>query len=557
MKVLAAGIALSLVLLAQTLGVCQVTAQIEWSDVYTADKLPDETGWGASKGANTSSEITPEGLHIRDSGTANTELHCYSRRWPAQPDRGSVAEATVKAVSCTARSGMCLMVADGVHEDALTLYPDRIELNNSALKYAMDTTDAFHTYQVRICGLNIEVWVDGKLVIDGWNKFQAPAYAKRCVVQFGSISSASTGEAYWKEVRYSVNVLSAEQIAGAKNVTIYYKEGIYACFPSLIRAADGTLVTGFGTRVRRSHIDGTGGSARYLSKDGGYTWEPTTETFIDPARVREDGAIISPHAQGWIYVPDTELEKVKASGRRWMKAREGTIAYLGEPRVSITMPGKPAETRDLPNPDIRGVMTFNSSAFLHRGKLWMTAIYGGPTGQPMGVWVIRSEDDGNTWEVLPVALPADKKLGYGEAAICDNGRGEILCVMRPDPESYDTYQCFSKDDGKTWSTPEDCGFWGYPSNVILLKDGRLLCSYGYRRDAMGVRAVLSSDGGHTWDVDKEIVIRCDGKGSPSDLGYPISLQMEDGHIFTIYYLNDAANVTHIAGTHWDLPPATK
>jgi hypothetical protein len=74
---------------------------------------------------------------------------------------------------------------------------------------------------------------------------------------------------------------------------------------------------------------------------------------------------------------------------------------------------------------------------------------------------------------------------------------------------------------------------------------------------MGVRAVLSSTGGHTWDLENEIILRADGYGNGGDNGYPISLEhdTEDGRIFTIYYLNDKENVTHVAGTHWQVPPA--
>ena len=96
-------------------------AEIEWSLVYSAERVPDKEGWGASKGANTHAEITPDGLHLVDAGTQLTELHCYSRNWRARPERGAILQATVRVVSCTDRSGMCLHASDGVHEDGLTL----------------------------------------------------------------------------------------------------------------------------------------------------------------------------------------------------------------------------------------------------------------------------------------------------------------------------------------------------------------------------------------------------------------------------------------------------
>lgn len=550
----AAPLALLLPLLVLPLTPALAADDIEWSGISVFDRLPGELGWGGGKGPNTSLEVTPDGLRLVDAGTSKGELNCYSLRWGARPETGALVQATLKLVSCTASAGICLHASDGVHEDCLTFYPDRLELSGAKLSYAMNTTDGFHTYQLRICGRTVEVWADGKLVIDGWGKLSTAAYEGRCVVQFGSISSPATGEAIFKEVRYAVNMPPAVRVPGAEDVVIYRKEGIYACFPSLRRLDDGRLVTSFGTRVRRSHIDGTGGSATMVSSDGGRTWAPTTESLPDPRYRRADGVMISPYARGWIYVDEAELPKIKEQGRSWMKAREGTIAYLGDPMVRVTAADGTAKTVSLPPPTPAGVMTYNTSAFVHTGKLWLTAIYGKVApGKPDGVWVVRSGDDGETWEVVPLAVGPSPEMGFDETALCDNGRGEIIAVLRPAPESHHSYQCFSSDGGKTWSAPVDTGFWGYPSNVIRLQDGRLLCCYGYRRDRMGIRAVLSTDGGHTWDVRNELVIRADGHGNGGDNGYPISLQMEDGHIFTIYYLNDASNVTHIAGTHWSVP----
>ena len=79
---------------------------------------------------------------------------------------------------------------------------------------------------------------------------------------------------------------------------------------------------------------------------------------------------------------------------------------------------------------------------------------------------------------------------------------------------------------------------------------------------MGVRAVLSHDGGVTWDMDNVIVLRDDG-GTPSefrpdapsggaDVGYPISTQLSDRSILTAYYITLADGVTHSVATRWEV-----
>lgn len=554
MRLLAVGlllVPLAVIACAQT-----VAPEIAWDVIYTPEALPTASGWNQSAGENTRSELVEGALRIVDAGTSGGELHCYSQHWGARPDRGAIVRATVRLVDCTDRSGMCVLVADGTHESSLTLYPDRIALSHLDLEYEMDTTDDFHTYEIRIAGINIEVWVDGRRVIDGWGRFTHPAYDGRRAIMFGSISSAATAEAYWRELRYVAYNIPATPIEGAEHVIIYRQEGVYACFPSLIRLDDGRLYTTFGTRARRSHIDNTGGSAAAISSDGGRTWALTDERPTDPRHVREDGAIINPHAGSWRYVPEDQLPEIQARNRRWMHAREGTIAYLEDPRVRIELPGGEVRLVELPSPLPGGTMGHQAaSAFLHEGALWMTAIYVAPGQEGLtSVWVIRSGDNGETWELVEVAHPIGDRVGFSETALCDTGRGEIIAMMRSGSGGeYNSYQSFSSDGGRTWSPPEDTGIWGYPCNVIRLADGRLLCTYGYRRDAMGIRAVLSDDGGHTWRLNEEIVLRADGWGNGGDNGYPLSVQLEDGHIFTIYYLNNRENVTHIAGTHWTPP----
>lgn len=368
-------------LLGPAVTVCaqMVAPEIAWDIVYTPDALPTASGWGQSAGENTRSELVDGTLHIVDAGTGPGELHCYAQQWGARPERGAIVRATVKLVDCTDRSGMCVLVADGVHESGLTLYPDRISLGHLDLEYAMDTTDDFHTYEIRIAGTSIEVWVDGRLALDGWGKFSHEAYNGRRQISFGSISSAATAEAYWRELRYVVYTIPVAPIEGAEHVVIYRQEGVYACFPSLIRLEDGRLYTTFGTRARRSHIDNTGGSAAAISSDGGRTWALTEERFTDPRRVREDGAIINPYAGSWRYVPEEQLAEIQARNRRWMHAREGTIAYLEDPRVRIELPGGEVRTVELASPLPGGTMGHQAaSAFLHEGELWMTAIYVAP-----------------------------------------------------------------------------------------------------------------------------------------------------------------------------------
>ena len=76
---------------------------------------------------------------------------------------------------------------------------------------------------------------------------------------------------------------------------------------------------------------------------------------------------------------------------------------------------------------------------------------------------------------------------------------------------------------------------------------------------MGIRAVLSEDGGESWDVAGTVILRDDCSGhSPlrgegtgaGDVGYPVSMQLPGGDVLTAYYITPADHVTHSAVTRW-------
>ena len=118
---------------------------------------------------------------------------------------------------------------------------------------------------------------------------------------------------------------------------------------------------------------------------------------------------------------------------------------------------------------------------------------------------------------------------------------------------------WSDDGGRTWTEPIKTPIWGHPSHLLKLADGRILCTHGYRRTPLGVRAVFSEDGGETWDVARTVVLRGDSSGhSPhrgegtgvGDVGYPVSMQLPDGDVLSAYYVTPADGVTHCAATRW-------
>jgi hypothetical protein len=394
-------------------------------------------------------------------------------------------------------------------------------------------------------------WPDGKYM------FLAGAHNRPAA---GTYMSDSRGFIITKG---NVAPLAISNIPSAVHRDVYNKEGVYAVFPDLFILPDGKIGTSFGTKAVRSHI-AQSASASLISADGGKTWQNADEPLSDKRWKTKDGGLVVPEARGWIYTDTSHKDELAKQHKIINATPSGGIAYLGGAEFRTSSDGgKTWKTQDIKVPEnCVGLMNHHSYAtyLVTKKGVRLRAIYGrrfDPKTNTVGKdeeFFLRSTDDGKSWTCYPMypgGLP-DPKIGFNETAIAEAADGAIVAMMRSDPMGY-LWEATSKDGGLTWSAPVQTPIWGSPADLIRLKDGRLLCSYGYRRAPMGIRASLSSDNGKTWDVAHELILRQDGFGNPGDLGYPLAYQLPDGDIFTIYYITTDGQNTHVASTTYELP----
>ncbi len=149
----------------------------------------------------------------------------------------------------------------------------------------------------------------------------------------------------------------------------------------------------------------------------------------------------------------------------------------------------------------------------------------------------KTTDGGLTWKLLSLIGP-EPEVGFSiMPSTVHLKNGELVTTLRHGgpkvPNVIDAYR--STDLGKTWTALGDVteNIGGNPPSLVLLRDGRLCLTYGYRLKPSGARARISNDNGQTWGP--EIILRDDGL--TGDLGYPRSVQRPDGKVVTVYYFN--------------------
>lgn len=164
------------------------------------------------------------------------------------------------------------------------------------------------------------------------------------------------------------------------------------------------------------------------------------------------------------------------------------------------------------------------------------------------VFVLRSCDGGRSWSAPSPVADLPGRL-FEEPAPLRLPDGRILLLLRENV-SRSLWQVESADHGRRWSAPVPTGIDGYPGHLCALPDGRLLCTYGFRRPPFAIRAVLSADGGRSWTTEAPLAVASD-LGS-KDLGYPCTLPLADGALLTVFYARDRDGVTGLGFRRWCL-----
>jgi len=313
------------------------------------------------------------------------------------------------------------------------------------------------------------------------------------------------------------------------------------------------LYVTFGTRVRASHIDPTGGSASRVSADGGRTWQPTDQPLgPGPWRVA-NGDLVRTACNWWVEHPESERAALEAKGYYVGTVREGVVAVCVGAYVQRSRDGgRTWERQEIDLPPMASLADFFGGRLQLRDGTLLHAVYGSEkVGEPSTSYVLRSTDGGITWTRHVIAAPENPGENFDETSLLELPDGTVLAAIRTGQGPDHLWVAWSSDGGVTW-TKRDTGLAGHPATLLRLQDGRILMTYGYRHRPFGIRAIASPDG-KTWDPAALWVLRDDGLNG--DLGYPQTVQLADGTLVTVYYFVEQDGIHQAACTRWTAPAA--
>ena len=352
-----------------------------------------------------------------------------------------------------------------------------------------------------------------------------------------------------------LRVTAEEGIATIHFTKVICKEpGRYIGWPSITVTREGQLIAVF-SGDRDAHVCPWGKTQMVRSGDGGRYWTQPVVINNTPLDDRDAG-IIETHEGTFLVSWFTSLAFEKYSGDpQYLRHGEKLTPALREEWLGHWV-RRSEDGGETWGPYIRttgstphGPIQLRDGRLLYVGK----GIY--DKDGTYANTVEESLDDGRTWKIIAtIAIPPGEEMShYHEPHVVELTNGKLVALFRYQPA--DKSQCFlrqteSTDGGRTWSVCHATPIWGYPPHLIQLENGWLVVVYGRRIPPYGERACISRDGGKTWDVEHEIIL-CDARND--DLGYPASVQLDDGSIFTVFYQQDGIDdKTCLMGTRWEL-----
>lgn len=283
-----------------------------------------------------------------------------------------------------------------------------------------------------------------------------------------------------------------------------------------------------------NHGGAAGPMAR--SDDGGVTW----------ARIDE---LMPPGYKNHLNCPSIyRMTDPAGKERVWVfSAAKGTRKGPGMPSIMSEDGG--STWKEMPPLGFPCVMTFSSIVRLKNGT-YLGLYHRGPGGAdkaPLEVLQTITADGGFTWSAPQVVAAVAGKNPCEPFVFRSPDGTELCCLLRENTHKERSLMMFSRDEGKTWTTPVNTpwGLTGDRHAGVFTKDGRMVVAF---RD----QALNSPTKGHfvawvgTYDDIKNsrpgqyrIKLLHSYAERAGDCGYPGVELLPDGTIVATTYIKIA------------------
>lgn len=324
-----------------------------------------------------------------------------------------------------------------------------------------------------------------------------------------------------------------------------YSKHAYFAWPTVSLLQNGVIAVG-ASGFRLEHVCPFGKAVISYSSDGGETYTypaPVIDTPLDDRDAGicpfdENGVIFTSfnnsaemqreynkdneYVQRYIDTITSEDEE-KYLGATFRISRDCGLTFGNIHRSPVTSPHGPVQLKD------------------------GTVLWAGTKFEDVfaGVEVHRLDTEKCETELVGKIVSSDKNVVLNEPHMVELPGGRLICHIRGENRElfdggeeklFTVFQSVSDDGGKTWSEPEmlldETG--GAPAHLKLLSSGLLISTYGRRKQPYGIMVMISSDGGESWEKD----IRLYENTASDDIGYPSTIELDDGTLLTVFYATD-------------------
>ena len=355
----------------------------------------------------------------------------------------------------------------------------------------------------------------------------------------------------------------AETICGVKRVqpraeiiwTHPIRKAGYIGWPTVMRRKNGELIVSYSGN-REAHVCPYGREELIRSFDGGETWTQKPEIFHNSIVDDRDSGIVETENGSLVAAWFSSTSFAGGYPKAMSKLPKDLVdAARGFWTRRSTDGGK---TWEDPVPHRgsapHGAIRLRDGRLLFVGTANSRAITWNPAHYPEGtscMMVEESRDDGRSWQMLAKYVPQKPFAAWEdtfEPYPVETADGRILVFCRSERSPVMT-QVESTDGGRTWGAMSKTPIRGLPPHFVTLADGRIVCTYA-NRGTRHEMAVVSEDQGRTWDVANGVFL---SRGPKIDMGYPSTVQNDDGTLLTVYYQPETADEAPcLMATKWRL-----